>query len=617
MAVTGKALSEKALKSLRALFQPSAEAPPAAPPPPETPTGCFAPRTAHDLLSTPRRQRLLEHIWQRTSLSRSQFDALYRAPIERYAELVQEMPASESHHHAWPGGMLDHGLEIVAYALKMRQSRLLPVGSPPEEQAAQSEAWTAAVAYAALAHDIGKVAVDLHVETAEGEVWHPWHGPLTEPYRFRFVEGREYRLHGAATGLLYTRLLAPGILDWLSGYPQLWSALLYVLAGQYDRAGVLGEIVMQADQASVASSLGGDPAKAIAAPKHALQRKLLDGLRYLVREEFKLNQPQASDGWLTEDALWLVCKTVADKLRAHLLSQGFDGIPSNNKVVFDVLQEHGIVQPAPDGKAIWRAKVTSGAGWTFDLTFLRVSPALIWTLDERPEPYSGHVRILNDVVASTPADALKPENRNHFVLLPADDTMGSHEVSKSVIDESGMPAAFNLLAADAGELEDPAPSERAVEMGTPVGPDEVGAHFVDWLRDGLAQFRLSYNNTKALVHVVDNTAMIVTPTIFMRYANENRWVKAFAKDADQVDWRWVQRQFLILGLHRRMNDGLHICSCQVYGPKNPGGKLNGHLFLDPKTIFSKVPSNNPFLRLEQSAAPPATSSVSKTRTRRR
>ncbi|MFU1862563.1 TraI domain-containing protein, partial [Enterococcus faecium] len=83
-----------------------------------------------------------------------------------------------------------------------------------------------------------------------------------------------------------------------------------------------GELVTQADRASVAQELGGDPARAMAAPKDALQRKLLEGLRFLLKEELRLNQPQASDGWLTQDALWLVSKTVSDKLRAHLLSQG-------------------------------------------------------------------------------------------------------------------------------------------------------------------------------------------------------------------------------------------------------------------------------------------------------
>ncbi|RWY43115.1 MobH family relaxase, partial [Pseudomonas aeruginosa] len=212
----------------------------APPPAPATvlPKGLMRPESAASLLATPRRQKLLEHIWQRTSLSRRQFATLYRAPLERYAELVQAFPASEAHHHAYLGGMLDHGLEIVAYSLKLRQSHLLPIGASPEDQAAQSEAWTAAVAYAALLHDIGKIAVDLHVELADGSIWHPWHGPLRQPYRFRYRDDREYRLHSAATGLLYHQLLDREALDWLSGYPSLWAPLLYVLAGQYEHAGV-------------------------------------------------------------------------------------------------------------------------------------------------------------------------------------------------------------------------------------------------------------------------------------------------------------------------------------------------------------------------------------------
>jgi 23S rRNA maturation-related 3'-5' exoribonuclease YhaM len=63
---------------------------------------------------------------------RKRVNPIYRAPLDRYAALVQQFPASEAHHHAYPGGMLDHGLEIVAIALKLRQSHLLPVGAPPE-----------------------------------------------------------------------------------------------------------------------------------------------------------------------------------------------------------------------------------------------------------------------------------------------------------------------------------------------------------------------------------------------------------------------------------------------------------------------------------------------------
>lgn len=382
----------------------------------DAPKALTRPESATALLATPRRQRLLEHIWQRTSLSRQQFTALYLAPLKRYAELVQLFPASESHHHAYPGGMLDHGLEIVAYALKLRQSYLLPTGTTPEDQVIQAEAWTAAIAYAALLHDIGKVAIDLHVEYSDGSIWHPWHGPLARPYRFRYRQDREYRLHSAATGLLYRQVLDRGTLDWLSTYPPLWSALLYVLAGQYEHAGVLGELVIQADRASVAQALGGDPARAMAAPKHALQRKLLDGLRYLLKEELRLNQPQASDGWLTQDSLWLVSKTVSDKLRAHLLAQGIDGIPANNTAVFNVLQDHGMLQPTPDGKAIWRATITSETGWSHTLTLLRLAPALIWEGEDRPAPFTGTVTV-------------EPEPKDDVPAPPPTDTSDSSPVS--------------------------------------------------------------------------------------------------------------------------------------------------------------------------------------------
>ena len=84
------------------LFQrkrPPVAAAPSPAPATDLPKGLIRPESAASLLATPRRQKLLEHIWQRTSLSRKQFGALYRAPLERYAELVQAFPASEAHHH--------------------------------------------------------------------------------------------------------------------------------------------------------------------------------------------------------------------------------------------------------------------------------------------------------------------------------------------------------------------------------------------------------------------------------------------------------------------------------------------------------------------------------------
>lgn len=601
------------------LFQRKRAAPIAGTPttlPPEAPKGLLRPELALSLLATPRRQKLLEHIWQRTSLSRHQFATLYLAPLERYAELVQQFPASESHHHAYPGGMLDHGLEIVAYALKLRQSHLLPAGATPESQAAQAEAWTAGTAYAALLHDIGKIAVDLHVEYGDGTAWHPWHGPLRRPYRFRYRKDREYRLHGAATGLLYARLLDAAIFDWLSGYPDLWAALLYVLAGQYEHAGTLGELVVQADQASVAQELGGDPTKAMAAPKHALQRKLLDGLRFLLREEFKLNQPQASDGWLTQDTLWLVSKTVSDKLRAHLLSQGVDGIPSSNTAVFNVLQDHGIALPTPDGRAIWKATVTSDAGWSHSFTFLKLSPALIWESAERPAPFAGRVRVdAEQDEAMTPASPQAPtagvEHGN--VATPG----AAPNPPATMAGDNGVDALLGLMdlvpvatespalaaaapapppATEKAPVSTPAPLASDPPVQSPDGLAPSGEHFMTWLRHGIQTRKLVINDAKALVHTVAGTAYLVSPGVFQRYAQEHLQVAALAKHDDVEGWQWVQKRFEKLGQHRKQASGLNIWTCEVTGPRK-SRRLHGYLLANPDAVFGEVPIDNPYLRL--------------------
>lgn len=601
-----------------------------APAPAAAPKELLRPESAATLLATPRRQKLLEHIWQRTSLSRAQFATLYRTPIERYATLVQQFPASESHHHAYPGGMLDHGLEIVAYALKLRQSRLLPVGAPPEVQAAQAEAWTAAIAYAALLHDVGKVAVDIDVEYANGERWCPWHGPVTRPYRFRYRKDRSYRLHEAAAGLLYTRMLDRHIMDWLSGFPELWSALLYVLAGHKGQAGVLGELVTQADQASVAQELGGNPQKALLAPKQALQRKMLDGLRHLVRDELKLNQPQASDGWLTNDALWLVSKTVADKLRAYLLSQGIEGIPESNPTLFDVLQEHGIVQSTAENKAIWKATVASSNGWTQSFTFLKVAPASIWDTDNQPSLFEGTVRveqdtgIVGDAAVTTPLTPAAPSTGNPSpspaTKLPASpapsrasdtidallDLLGGTlptPVEEAGNDPSTSPRAIASndvpTLPSSGIAEGQPPTEPSSASTPSGGAIPSGEHFISWLRNSIQTRRLVINDAKALVHTVAGTTFLVSPGIFQRYAQEHPNVARFAKQEQQTEWTWVQKRFERLGLHCKQNSGLNIWTCEVTGPRK-SRRLHGYLLANASSLFVEIPPNNPYLSLSLS-----------------
>ncbi|MDB5118668.1 MAG: relaxase [Mucilaginibacter sp.] len=462
--------------------------------------------------------------------------------------------------------MLDHGLEIVAYALKMRQSYLLPLGTSPELQAAQAEAWTAAVAYAALLHDVGKIAVDVEVDLESGGRWHPWHGPITGCYRFRYAKGREYKLHGAAAGLVYTQVLSQKILDWLSTFPELWRALIFLLAGQYEHAGILGELVIQADRASVALELGGNPERALAAPKHSLQRQLVEGLRYLVADQLKLNQPGASDGWLTNDALWLVSKTVADKLRAHLLSQGVEGIPSSNSTFFNVLQDHGIIQSNEAGKAIWKAAVDSGS-WQMTLTFLKLSPALVWDADSRPTVFEGTVTANEsdqdvESMPSVEARTAMEEGGPHPQPPSLNAQVTSLEDQNSVTSNDNVDMLLDLLGMTGDTPETPVvdgsepirlpgngmKEESGSSVGRVVGCSTVnnyqfdlaklGSSFMEWLHDGVVTHKIVINDAKAKVHSVAGTAFFVTPEIFQRYAQEHPDVARCAKKKDVATGVW-------------------------------------------------------------------------------
>ncbi|MCX8588475.1 MULTISPECIES: MobH family relaxase [unclassified Gilliamella] len=616
------------------------------------PDGFIAPQTAENLLSNVRCQQLLKVIWQRTSLSSSQFKQLYLNPIERYAELVQLFPASESHHHAYLGGMLEHGLEIMAYALKFRQSYLLPIGSSPEERSAVEDCWTAGIAYAALLHDIGKIAVDIHVEYQDGSIWHPWHGPLKASYRFQYQKNREYRLHSVSIGLLYRQIIDTKLLDWLAESHELWTLFTYFIAGQMEQAGVLGELVTKADQASVAQSLGGNTNQVMNSPKHSLQRKLLDGLRYLVKEELKLNNNGPSDGWLTEDGLWLVSKTVSDKLRAYLLSQGIEGIPSKNSILFTALQEHHIILSTNEDKAIWNATVTSHSnGWSQPFTFLKVMPSLIW-LDEKPPVFEGTV-VINLSKDDSHAEQQSDDNATQKMPSPFTEQNVSdtnHKVEPVVTPNDSLPAdsleaVFNLLELN-DEDEQPVLEEIASQLSvTEINPtesnlnidshptnlfntyssilqepteqkstlieftdtekqvmkqiDEIipsGEHFIQWLKDAILMQKLIINEPQALIHTVDDTLFIITPGIFMRYVMEFPQVQQIAKVEKIPAWRYMQKAFEKLKYHKRLECGYSIWTCAVEGPKSTK-KVHGYLFDDPTILIPDIVYNNPYLKI--------------------
>lgn len=575
--------------------------------------GWFIPQEAESLLATPLRQQLMKIIWQRTSVSAELFAELYQTPVARFAVLAQQLPASEYHHHAYPGGLLDHTLEVMAFAAKLRQRHLLPAGAAPEDQAREAEAWTAGILYAALLHDAGKLVIDMDVTIGENRPWYPWQGTPVGPYRLKYRKGREYALHPVAGCLLTTRILPESSLNWLVQYPELMASFLYCISGQYERAGVPGEVVQEADRASVAQYMGSSAGSVLDNPQPSLAKQILTALRELAHTRYRLNNLQSgSDGWLTADALWLVSKTTADNVRAWLLQQGVTSVPDSNIRLFDEMQSLGLIIPTAEGKAIWTCDIQATGGWSpgRPLTLLRVSPERIWPdADGRPPVFDGRVSPLlsvpeqqqkcGDAPATSPVepgtetggDLLSDLTLSLFsgtddhTALQASMTPPSGSEEKHIAEDC-------LLTVVPAETESPPP---VTEVNSPVPArctPPVAAcsdqNFTDWLREGLLTRKILINDRLARVHMVEGMLFLVSPEIFKLYVQSTT-------GSTGDEWMLVQKAFQKQGLHHRGVNNINIHTCQIKGPRRIS-RVKGYLLTSPEQIFGEtIPEDNPYL----------------------
>ncbi len=199
----------------------------------------------------------------------------------------------------------------------------------------------------------------------------------------------------------------------------------------------------------------------------------------------------------------------------------------------------------PKGKT-GRADValTSATGWSYSFTLLRLAPALIWESGERPALFAGTVAI-----DTTPAETngSAPGTPPAVVGQPTPEGLETPpwECPRS---DTALPTAAppvpdvmeDMLAmvgldrtADMGKGEDPvekvpAPTTAAASplpltpapgpASTPTVAIPSGEHFMTWLQQGVAARRLIINDAKALVHTVSDTAYLVSPSVFQRYA---------------------------------------------------------------------------------------------------
>jgi hypothetical protein len=109
---------------------------------------------------------------------RAQKRELVDRVLVRFALWVVDLPASERHHDARPGGRLDHSLKVTHAVVQALSSSTLRLSYDPVEDTRERPFWIYAGFVGALLHDAGEL-FDVEVSSPDRkETWNPQAEPL-------------------------------------------------------------------------------------------------------------------------------------------------------------------------------------------------------------------------------------------------------------------------------------------------------------------------------------------------------------------------------------------------------------------------------------------------------
>ena len=328
--------------------------------------------TAGELIAFTEQQGRLRNIKRIVQMDDVRYKILYQDVIERFAELVQLMPASQAHHHAVPGGLFVHTLEVMEYALSLRQQYKLPLLAAQEIQEAQRHVWTYAIFAAAILHDVGKrLTLGRFVWVDKDGYLEPFVADIPKLrgrlYRILFHETKYHRLH-EQLGLAFAAYLFPPVgMDYLFSQLHIMQELMAYIHEDSDHDGAIGRILRAADQNSTGQSLAhSDSRKFSGANLENIGERLMTQLRRLLAgNHFVINRSNGNV-YTSDDKryTYIMSKTLGDELRTTLAEQGQRDIPADNNRIFDILQEYGFAETNPATgqvihyiRRIWQDKI--------------------------------------------------------------------------------------------------------------------------------------------------------------------------------------------------------------------------------------------------------------------
>ena len=306
------------------------------------------------------------------------FERYFIPVLEAYASFVHLLPASEHHHHAWPGGLFTHGIEVALIAARASSKFLYGHRDLPRLQDTMEERWRLGIALAGLLHDVGKPFVGLKVVGSNHAVWNPYFCSLTQwlsqarvdQYHIEWEKGR-HAVHEQLGASMLHILIPKTVMEHLTEHGgHIWESMLTAIAASNDDR-KFGALVKTADHLSVAADLGNQANEASPIPRVRTEEIVLRTMRKLVDEKVWTWNTSKSRLWDLEGQTHVVWKAAVHDLFKIFEEEHSHGIPRDPDVLADLLIERGIAVPCQ------RTDGTLNRYWIHKLPDIDKSPYLL------------------------------------------------------------------------------------------------------------------------------------------------------------------------------------------------------------------------------------------------
>jgi conjugal transfer pilus assembly protein TraI len=400
------------LGTLRNLFSDTPRKAGPATPAAVLPEPCYPPKTPEFLAIPP--QELLRGLHQQVHalaeqlpLTADQVNALLQPALLRFASWVHLLPASASHHHSLPGGLLYHSIQVASWsAQRFKGDRPLLDDRSPSRQRHLTDRWTVACALAGLLHDIGKPLVDIEVRTEGAGVWPSHVDSLWDwlerqkaaRYTIAWRPGQRHGRHEPFGATVAREIIGRDLLAYLSEHEghDCINALLATLTNTPGPQNLISPKVTQADSDSTAADRKRVRHHLLAAGQGSqlgLAQQMLSAIAAKVQDgEWPIN---ANGGLLftAEGTLWGAYPRLLQEAAALARDQGVDYVPTDPSQLLEQMVETGLVESGENSLCRRMVFATPDGSAELSMTVFRFASAeLVLGRQPLPETDIGAIR---------------------------------------------------------------------------------------------------------------------------------------------------------------------------------------------------------------------------------